>query len=597
ARYAVVVTRDVRDRRGERIGRSEAFHHFAREGDRERDGRNPELDTYRRALREALAVAERSGIEHSKIAVMSVFTTLSSSALFLKLRDHVGALPAPEPASFLLGPGGTRSVFAVPQITAMTFNRDVGTNPATGATILSSVSLASRIGAMRIVPGVLGRLAFGSLVAPRYDNEGSIARIPSRTGEVRQLGTRTLTFVLFLPSGPMPPGGWPTVLYGYGGADNKQNGPYLVAAAMAESGFATIAIDLPGNGFGERSTVTVATGARSTTVLAGGRSFDQNGDGVIAVNEGANAAPPRTLLLGTDRGIQGVTDVLHLIRVIEAGMDADGDGARDLDPSRIYAFGFSAGGGVMEIAMGLEPKIRAGVFNSAGIGGGDGLPFGPARPAAGAFIAARKPPLNNVPPAVGITEVGDGKPAPFGSICVNVPPLFNDTPVLPHRPTVVSAVPGAMVIREFLDRLQWVSQPGSSAGMLMHLRRRFPVTSVAPVLFQRSKGDQTALNFAGLDVLRAAGFEDRITWLRYSDKVFDGKLQANPHNISQRTDSPDAATRALALALQRQAAQFLASDGTFVPDPDGAAPVFEFPISDPDAYGLNYVPAPCPPGT
>ena len=79
-----------------------------------------------------LAVAERSGIEHSKIAVMSVFTTLSSSAIFLKLGDHVRALPVPEPASFLLGTGGTRSVFAVPQITAMTFNRDVGTNPATG---------------------------------------------------------------------------------------------------------------------------------------------------------------------------------------------------------------------------------------------------------------------------------------------------------------------------------------------------------------------------------------------------------------------------------------------------------------------------------
>jgi hypothetical protein len=88
-----------------------------------------------------------------------------------------------------------------------------------------------------------------------------------------------------------------------------------------------------------------------------------------------------------------------------------------------------------------------------------------------------------------------------------------------------------------------------------------------------------------------------IAWLRYSDKVFGGNLPRSPHAISQLTDSTDAATRALALAIQRQAARFLASDGTFVPDPDGAGPAFEFPISDPDRDGLNYLPQPCPPGT
>jgi len=64
-------------------------------------------------------------------------------------------------------------------------------------------------------------------------------------------------------------------------------------------------------------------------------------------------------------------------------------------------------------------------------------------------------------------------------------------------------------------------------------------------------------------------------------------------SISQRTDAADAGTRALALALQRQAAAFLASDGTDVPDPDGAGPVFEVPIADPDRDGLNFIPVPC----
>jgi hypothetical protein len=39
-----------------------------------------------------------------------------------------------------------------------------------------------------------------------------------------------------------------------------------------------------------------------------------------------------------------VVDLLQLVRVIEVGMDVDGDTVPDLDPSRIYYFGQSLGG-------------------------------------------------------------------------------------------------------------------------------------------------------------------------------------------------------------------------------------------------------------
>ena len=69
-----------------------------------------------------------------------------------------------------------------------------------------------------------------------------------------------------------------------------------------------------------------------------GRSFEQNGDGVIANREGNSATAPRTLQLNADAQIQTVADLTQLLRVLQAGVD--GDGAADLDGSRIYYQGY-----------------------------------------------------------------------------------------------------------------------------------------------------------------------------------------------------------------------------------------------------------------
>jgi len=53
---------------------------------------------------------------------------------------------------------------------------------------------------------------------------------------------------------------------------------------------------------------------------------------------GPNAA------LDRDSDQQTAADLMQLVREIEVGMDADGDGIADLDPSRIYYFGSSQGG-------------------------------------------------------------------------------------------------------------------------------------------------------------------------------------------------------------------------------------------------------------
>ena len=51
----------------------------------------------------------------------SVFTTQSLTAILEKIRDQINAA-TPEPADFNLGPGGTRAVFPLNEVTGIMFN-------------------------------------------------------------------------------------------------------------------------------------------------------------------------------------------------------------------------------------------------------------------------------------------------------------------------------------------------------------------------------------------------------------------------------------------------------------------------------------------
>src|SRR5260370_35741400 len=108
---------------------------------------------------------------------------------------------------------------------------------------------------------------------------------------------------------------------------------------MAEHNIASICIQAVGAGFGPLSTVTVTrSGGGSTTYPWGGRAVDQDGDGDIKSNEGFAAAPSRGIIGATDGLRQTVVDLLQLVRVIQVGMDVDGNGSLALDPTRIYYF-------------------------------------------------------------------------------------------------------------------------------------------------------------------------------------------------------------------------------------------------------------------
>ena len=80
----------------------------------------------------------------------------------------------------------------------------------------------------------------------------------------------------------------------------------------------------------------------------------------IDSTEGVNAAPPQTLVGSRDGLRQTVIDLMSLVREIEVGMDVDGDGTRDLDPSKISYFGQSFGGIYGTKFLAVEPAVRAG---------------------------------------------------------------------------------------------------------------------------------------------------------------------------------------------------------------------------------------------
>ncbi|HEU5323602.1 MAG TPA: Ig-like domain-containing protein, partial [Methylomirabilota bacterium] len=118
-RYALIVTDAVRDAAGDPVeaGAFARFRHDLNLG----QTHDPELKAYGKALLDALHVA---GVPPARVVVASVFTTQSATAVLEKIRDQLGAA-TPEPAGFLLGAGGVRTVFALTDVAGITFARQI----------------------------------------------------------------------------------------------------------------------------------------------------------------------------------------------------------------------------------------------------------------------------------------------------------------------------------------------------------------------------------------------------------------------------------------------------------------------------------------
>jgi hypothetical protein len=376
-------------------------------------------------------------------------------------------------------------------------------------------------------------------------------------------------------------GGWPVAFHIHGAPEDKQGPSLGYVATMAQHGVATMLINFVGRGFGPLGTLTVTpTSGTPVTLPAGGRGIDQNGDGVITPTEGATPARPNAIIGERDAYRQTVADLMQLVRVIQQGMDVDGDGTRDLDPAHVSYFGLSLGAILGPLLVAVEPDVESGVFVSPGSGGGiqrGGTSFA-FRPITGLTLAARVPSLINSP---GLTSIG-GVPV--------AGPFFNENMPLRDQPPVINTVAGAMAIQEFFDRAEWAGMSADPAAYAVHLRKDpLPGVGAKPVLILFSKGDQVIANPWTTAVIRAGDLADRSILYR-NDLAYaeDPAVPKNPHGFLPLIQSPVALMRQIAFGAQAMIATFLLTGGT---SDIQAEPLrfFETPVAEPLPEDLSFI--------
>jgi hypothetical protein len=436
-------------------------------------------------------------------------------------------------------------VFPLSSVAAIQLRRQTGTSTFTSSFLPTP--------ALFIFPGSVGAVAFGSYASPDYENAAEvISAVGTRTGTPVPQSTNRIQFTLFVPAGATPAGGWPTAIFGHGFTDSKDGAPWAVASSLAHAGIATIAINVVGHGGGALGTYTVLrTVGAPVTLPSGGRGIDQDGNGKIDSTEGVSAVGAESLIGNRDGLRQTTIDLMQLVKVLEGGVDVDGDGSPDLSSSRIYYAGQSFGGIYGVQLLGLEPDIRAGVPN---------VPGGPIieiarlspsfRPLVGIALITRTPSLYNAVPNTSFT-----------SFVENIP--------LRNLPLLVDTVPGASAIQAVIDNTEWAQQAANPAAYAPFITR--------PVIIQFARGDKTVPNPTTTAILRAGHLASRATLFR-NDLAFAANpaVSKNPHTFLTNIVGAGAL---YALAAQQQIATFLATDGAITIDPDGPGPFFETPTS------------------
>jgi hypothetical protein len=563
-RYALIVT-GLRDVWSRPVEATRAFRRF----------RQTVRGKYKQALLEAIHAARRLGVRERNIVTASVYTTQSITSVMERIRDEIKNA-TPPPASFLLGPNGERAAFNLADVTSIVWSQHTRVSPPGFTTVPIDLAI------LRYIPNAVGAVAYGAYLSPEYRVPGEyIPAVGTLTETPPVQRYNELYITLFLPSGPRPEAGWPVAIAGHGTVANRHITTGEVAAMLASHGIATIGINVAGNGFGPLGTLTIRLTDGSSLVIPDvGRGIDQNGDNMIGVTEGAGATAPRRWTIGgRDSNRQTAIDLLQLVRVIEVGIDVDGDGSSDLDPNRIFYYGNSGGAAYGAVFLALEPSIYAA---AEGVPPGMAPEHGRWRPdgraGLGNTLGARTPSLLNSP---GITEI-DG-------VAVN-PPHFNENKPLRNQPPVTNAVEGAIDIQNAMEVQEWGQQLGQSPVPWARYLREAPLPGLFPksLLILFARGDQTSINPATTAILRAGNLADRTVHYRH-DLAFaeDPTIPRNPH-IFMNLPNPNALVRSIAQGVQRQIATFFASNGTLVVHPEPAR-FFEVPLVGPLPEDLNYI--------
>ena len=540
-RYALIVTDAVKDPSGAPVGTDPAFLACAR---RESEG------DYCAALAAAIDQATPLLPERHVVSA-SVFTTMTGTAELEAIRDVVRDVPT----NVQIGPS-----FAARDLRSLVTHAHVRTDGERFQDIPfpAPVSILPVFGIDRIVLGTLDSPHFlnAEMMMP---NE---ANAPPAVSRMEQIA-----FHVFLPATKMSVGGYRVLLAGHGLRDNRFGGPTVMAYPFMPQGYAIVAINAVGHGYGPDTTVRIGTSAGVQEYPAPGRAVDLNGDGLIENAEGCILLSPAAPVSIRDCMRQTAIDWMSVVRAIQAGIDLDGDGQRDLSPDGMAYWGQSLGAFYGTLFMAMEPAVSTAVLN---VGGGSAtetarLSVG-LRPALLQLLDRRQPSL------------------------LNALPDFDEEYTGRDQPVKVLSVPGAAELQDEFERLEWIESSGAPTTYAPHLttapRDGIPAKNV---LFQFALGDQTVPNPSNSLLSRAAGALDRTVVYRHDlAREIVPTLPADPHVYFAFLLQPGAFP--IADAVLQQAALFTTAGGTAIPDVNPIVRLYF--LKD-----LFETPAPLPEGT
>jgi hypothetical protein len=485
----------------------------------------------------------------------TTFTTESATVDLLDMRAQLDSGQAYRMAGIAPDARGLQVDAVVPAAgTTLSYTRDQGS---VGGLNTVPVPITSATGA--------GSYVFGSFLAPNWLNSDSvIPQTPTAGPGPRVTGQARLPFVLIVPAGTPPAGGWPVAIFGHGFGETDAD-VFLAADLNAANGIATIGTDVVGHGFGPRSTWNITTASGTISISAHGRGIDQNGDGVIASTEGVGAPiqpAPDAEVADRDGLTQTVADVMSLVRAVGHGLDLNGDGRSVLRESGVSYYGQSFGGIYGVMLGGVDPRVHMLALNVSG---------GPI-----SEIARLSPSFRLL-----VTQ----------DLALRVPSLLNDpngfdffTESMPLRgdPPELNPAPGAVAIQIALAQETWLDRSGDPETYAPLLRLDPPRGSERKqVLFQNAFGDQTVPNPTNYTVLAAGHLFDVESLYRNDLTAQAGR---NPHGFLLDPSFPQGNVPG-----QTQIVTFFKSGGHTIIDPDGAGPVWETPIADPsELLQLNF---------
>jgi hypothetical protein len=184
-----------------------------------------------------------------------------------------------------------------------------------------------------------------------------------------------LPVVMTVPKGSAPSAGWPVVIFQHGITRNRTD-VLAIAGALAQAGFATVAIDAPLHGITDKTNpfyrnqlLGSAGAALSTNERTFDLDFSNNSTGAPGPDgqidgSGTYFINLSSLLTSRDNLRQANADLLELTQAIVSGSVS----GVELDGSTVEFVGQSLGSIIGTAYMAIEPRVHVGVLNVPGGG-------------------------------------------------------------------------------------------------------------------------------------------------------------------------------------------------------------------------------------